>query len=226
MQPAAPSRTVNPSRGRLAGTTAAACVALLTACSTPPRMDLRHNPAFYEPTGYTVSSPGDRSVFVAPVADERTPPKDEGQLPTMFLGDRDWERPLSVMVHEILCDELREAKVFEEVLAEPRPDALLVKPTLRAFDGGVQEQLYGRRSLASLALHIEVLGPEVDGQRKLLLSQPYYERPVSMPGFKPTSPRLLMGAALHSAMSKIVGTIDASNVARSAIVTEADLRKK
>lgn len=198
----------------------------LGACSTPPRMDLRHNPNFYVPTGYKVSSPPDRSVFVAPVADEREAPKDEGQLPIMYLGDRDWERPMPVMVHDILCDELRESGAFVEVLNTARPDALLIKPTLRAFEGGVEEQLYGRRSLASLALNIEVLGPEIDGKRKVLLSQPYYERPVGTPGFKPASPRMLMGAALHSTMSKVVGTIDASNLARSGVVTDADLRKQ
>jgi hypothetical protein len=35
-----------------------------------------------------------------------------------------------------------------------------------------------------------------------------------------------MGAALHSTMAKVVGTIDASNVGRSAVVTDADLRMK
>jgi len=189
-------------------------------------MDLRLNDTLYRPTGYATSSPGDRSVFVAPVVDERKPPRDEGQYPTMFLTDRDWERPLPVMVHDILRDELRSSHVFGEVLDAPTPEALLLKPTLRSFEGGMQEQLYGRRTLASLALQVEVYGPSIEGQRKLLLTQPLFERPVSNPGFKPASPRVLMGAALNATMSRLIGAIDASNVGRSAVVTDADLRKQ
>lgn len=198
----------------------------LGACNAPPRNDLRLNPSYYQPTGYTVASPADRDAFVAAVVDERTPPQDEGQLPTMFLSDEDWERPAPVMVHDILRDELRDSGVFRQVLDVASPDALLVKPILRSFDGGVQEQLYGRRTLAALGLQVEVYGPLVDGQRKLLLTQPLFERPVSSPGFKPASPRVLLGAALRKTMARLVNAIDASNVGRSALVTDADLRKQ
>ncbi len=200
-------------------------VALLAACSTPPRMDLRHNPSLYQPTGYVTSVAADRSAFVAPVVDERKPPEDKSQLPITYLSDRDWERPAPMMVHEIMRDELRTSGVFKEVLDRAQPDAIMLKPTLRAFDGGLQEELYGRSSLASLALHVDIYGPEIDGQRKLLLSQPFFERPVSPPGFKPPSPRALLGFALHAVMSKLVGTVDASNVSRSGVVSDADLRK-
>ncbi|MEZ5965205.1 MAG: hypothetical protein R3F56_15335 [Planctomycetota bacterium] len=189
-------------------------------------MDLRRNPEFYQPTGYSASAPGDRDVFVAPVVDERKPPQDEGQLPTLFLSDRDWERPVPVMVHEILRDELRDSGVFRQVLDAASPEALLVKPVLRSFEGGVQEQLYGRRSLAAVGLQVEVYGPLQDNERKLLLTQPLFERPVSSPGFKPASPRVLLGAALQATMTRLVGAIDASNVGRSAVVTDADLRKQ
>jgi hypothetical protein len=199
---------------------------LLAACSTPPRMDLRHNPSLYQPTGYAAAVAADRAAFVAPVVDERVPPQDAGQLPITYLSDRDWERPAPMMLHEILRDELRASGVFKEVLDTPRPDALMIKPVLRAFDGGVQEELYGRRSLAHVGLQIDVFGPEFGGERKLLLSQPFFERPVSPPGFKPPSPRALLGFALHATMSKLVGTVDASNVSRSAVVTDADLRKQ
>jgi len=207
-----------------------ACLSLLpaalAACNTPPRMDLRHNENLYRPTGYVAAAPADRAAFVAPVVDERTPPPDSREFPTTYLADRDWERPVPVMVHEILCDELRASGVFGEVLDAPRPDALVVKPILRAFEGGLQEQLYGRRSLTHLALHVQVLGPEVDGQRKVLFERPFVEQALSSPDFRPPSPRALLGAALHATMVKLIGAVDASNIGRSAIVTDADLRKQ
>lgn len=205
---------------------ASLALGMAVACSTPPRMDLRHNQNLYQPTGYVATVATDRSAFVTPVVDEREAPQDRDQYPITYLSDRDWERPVPLMVHEILRDELRTSGVFKEVLEQPSADALMVKPILRAFDGGLQEQLYGRRSLANLALHLDVYGPEIDGQRKLLLSQPFFERPISPPGFKPPSPRALMGVALHATMSKLIGTVDASNVSRSAVVTDADLRKQ
>lgn len=199
---------------------------MFAACSSPPRMDLRHNESLYRPTGYVSKLSADRAAFIAPIADERQLPEDKQAYPVAYLGDGDWERPVPVMVDEILREELRTAQVFAEILPAPRPDALLVRPILRAFEGGLQEQLYGRRSMAHLALVIEIYGPEETGERKLFLSQPFFERPISTTGFKPPSPRLLMGSALHATMSKLVSTIDASNVARSAIFREADLRKK
>ena len=199
---------------------------MLVACSTPPRMDLRHNESLYRPTGYVTKLSADRAAFIAPVVDERQVPEDKSTYPIAYLGDGDWERPVPIMVDEILRDELTAANVFREILAEPRPDALLVRPILRAFEGGLQEQLYGRRSMAHLALVIEIHGPEEAGERKLYLSQPFFERPSTPAGFKPPSPRQLMGMALHATMSKVVSTVDASNVARSGIFREADARKQ
>jgi hypothetical protein len=197
---------------------------VLAACAAPPVMDFSSNPQLYKGTGYRAKLPVDRRAYVANVVDEREQPRPAGNYPVTYLADADWARPLPHMVHDVLVEELRESGLFTELLDAPAPDALLVKPILRAFDGGIEEQPYGRRSLASFGLVLEVWGPEEQGRREVLFTRPFYDRQGSNSTFKPPSPRVLMGHALQATMSKVVANIDQSNVSRSTVPREASLK--
>lgn len=198
--------------------------AVLAACASQPRMDLRANVQLYQPTGYRAKAPATMAVWVAPMVDERQVPDDSAKYPTGYLIDGDWERPMPEMVHDILVDELRSTGVFKEVVDAPAPDVLIVRPTLRSCDGGLQEQPYGRRSLSRVALNIEVQGPERDGARPVWLDEPFADQQLSNTGFRPPSPRALLGLSLHLVMARMLATIDASGVGRGEPV-EAVLKR-
>jgi hypothetical protein len=190
---------------------------LWLGCAAPPSLDLSRNEHFYRDTGYRAMAPADRTAFVAPVADRRSPavPASSG-LPVQMLPDSGWEQPAPAMVDAIVRRELAASVVFAGLESAARPDACVVQVDLERFDAGVREAIDGRQSLAAVELRVRVLGPaSASGQRPLLLEQPVGQEAQSDVVMRPPNARVLLGMTLRGVMAKVLASIDQSNAARS-----------
>ncbi len=199
-----------------------------TACSTPSLVaDFAKNDIFYVDVPFQTQAPGDRSVFVAPLADARTAvvlPTHERGFPIAYSGDDFWERPVAQMVGEVLVRQLVTSGLFAQVVDRASPEGLVVKPSLVSFVGGATEAISGSRSFAEVGLRLQVLGPAgVDGKRAVVHEQTYGSRQVSPLEINPVSPYRLVGRSLHLTMAKVLSGLDGSNIARSNVPVDVAL---
>jgi hypothetical protein len=197
-------------------------IALFSACSTQSEaVDLARNERLYADVPFTTKAPGDRPVFVAPVADARTTqdlPTQERGFPIAYGNDDVWERPVVEMVGEVLARQFAASGLFLQVLDAPRPDALVVKPAIVTFLAGAAESIAGSRSFAEVGVELQVFGPcDAAGKRQLLLQTVYANRQASEVGIKPISPYRLLGRALQASVGKALVGLDGSNVSRSQV---------
>lgn len=203
-------------------------IALFPACSTTnDAVDLARNERLYADVPFTTKAPGDRPVFVAPVADARTAqdlPTQERGFPIAYGNDEVWERPVAEMVGEVLQRQFQQSGLFTAVLDAPRPDALVVKPSIVTFLAGAAESIAGSRSFAEVGVELQVFGPaDAAGKRQLLLQAVYGNRQASDVSIKPVSPYRLIGRALQVSVGKVLTGLDGSNVSRSQVPIEVAL---
>jgi hypothetical protein len=192
------------------------------ACSTTSYVaDLAKNDLFYADVPFVTKAPGDRPVFVAPVADARDPsklPTVERGFPIVYGGDDFWERPVPEMVGEVLQRQLERSHLFAALQERAAPEALVLKPTLLAFTTGRVEGMSGQRSLAEFSLRVQIHGPVgCDGKRPVLHEQIYLAQQTSPQELNPTSPYRLIGRAAQAAIGKLLTQLDGSNIARSEV---------
>lgn len=207
-----------------------ACVALPIGCASLAPLDytpdLASNELFYADVPFRTKAPGDRVAFVAPVADARDlsllPSNDRG-FPIRYGGDEFWVRPVPDMFADVLVRQLEDSELFPSVVADQAAaDGLVVQPELLAFTVGAKEGMSGSQTFAEVGLRLRVYGPEDGaGERPLWHDEVYGNRQVSEFEIKPISPYRLIGRALQVTMSKALGGIDGSNVARSSVPVEA-----
>lgn len=186
-------------------------------------IDLATNSQLYVDVPFTTRVPGDRVAFVAPLADRRAerttplPTADRG-FPITYGDDGAWERPVAVMVDEVLRRQLQDSGLFATLAEVARPDALVVVPSLELFLVGAAESISGGRSFAEVVLRVQVYGPS-EGQagRALWLDRvfPGVQRtPVS---FQPINAYRLAGPALAASITGLLQGLDGSNIARSGV---------
>lgn len=201
---------------------------LATACAIPNETaDFATNELLYVDVPFATKSPGDREVFVAPVADARDktvlPTQDRG-FPISYGTDDFWERPINEMMADVLHRQIAESQLFAKVVDKPTPQALVIKPTLVAFTTGATEAISGSRSFAEVGLKLQVYGPaDAQGTRPALLEQTFGNRQLSALEVSPVSPYRLIGRALQLSMQKLLAGLDGSNVSRSNVPTNDDL---
>ncbi len=200
--------------------------AIVTACETPPKLDLQLNENLYRPTGFKARHPMGGTVFVAPVVDQRQAPKAGPGEAVGYLRDDDWDRAPTVMVQALLAEELVACGLFAAAVDKPAPEAVELVPTLKAFEGGLHEQPFGRRSLAAVDLLLEVRGPETNGARATILSESFGSQQVSNVDFRPPSPRVLLGTSLRTAITKGLAALDNASAAAAAKPAEASGTKR
>ena len=188
----------------------------ITPNETP---DFAKNDSFYVDVPFQTKAPGDRSVFVAPIADARDLsklPATERGFPITYGPDDFWERPVGEMVGDVLVRQLQQSKLFTQVTAAASADALVLKPTLVDFVAGATEAMSGSRSFAEVGVRVQILGPAgADGDRAVLHDQVYRNRQVTPVEVMPVHPLRLVGRALQVTMHKTMTGLDGSNVARS-----------
>ena len=192
----------------------------LAACATPnDRADLAHNELLYTDVPFATRAPGDRPVFVAPLADAREAralPAHEKGFPIRYATDDFWERPVAQMVADVLVRQLAASQLFPQVAEHASAEALVLKPSLTTFVGGATEAISGASTFAEVGLRVQVFGPAApDGKRALLHEQVYGGRQAAPLALKPLSPYRLYGPALQQTIAKVLAGLDGSNVARS-----------
>jgi hypothetical protein len=180
---------------------------VLTACASPSHVaDFASNDVLYVDVPFVTKAPGDRAVFVAPVADARDGrglPSHEKGFPIQYAGDEFWERPVPEMLGDVLSRQLAASALFTAVSPHAAPEALVLKPSLVTFVGGANEAVSGARTFAEVALRVE------------LHERVYGNRQTSALSLKPVSPYRLYGPALQQTVAKLLAGLDGSNVARS-----------
>lgn len=189
------------------------------ACGTTNyAADLAKNDLLYVDVPFVTKAPGDRPVFVAPVADEREPgklPIVERGFPIVYGGDDFWERPVPEMLGEVLQRQLERSQLFPALQPRVSADALVLKPTLLSFTTGMVEGMSGQRSLAEFSLKVQVYGPVADdGKRALLHEQIYLSQQASPMELNPISPYRLIGRAAQASIGKLLTQLDGNNVSR------------
>lgn len=193
---------------------AAACKSL-----SDETADFATNDAFYVDVPFQTKAPGDRAVFVAPIADTRDLsklPATERGFPITYGADDFWERPIGDMVGDVLVRQLQQSKLFTQVSVQPSADSLVLKPTLVDFVAGATEAISGSRSFAEVGMRLQVLGPaDARGERPVLHDQVYRNKQVTPVEVSPVHPLRLVGRALQVTMQKALTGLDGSNVARS-----------
>lgn len=204
----------------------AALVPLLLAgacATTNETADLAKNELLYVDVPYTTKAPGDREVFIAPVADVRgdTPlPAAERGFPISYGSDDFWERPIAEMVGDVLVRQVQDSGLFTKVADKATPQAIVIKPMLVAFTTGATEAISGSRSFAEVGLKLQVYGPADGlGARAVLLEQTFGNKQLSSLEVNPVSPYRLIGRALQLSMQKLLVGLDGKNVSRSAVPT-------
>jgi len=195
---------------------------LAAACQTPnDSADFASNDALYADVPYVTRSPGDRTVFVAPVVDQRAQrkqplPTQHRGFPINYANEQVWERPVTVMVAEVLERQLRDSSLFAALDTTPSAQGLVVMPSLQSLHCGEAEAMAGSSAFAELGLRLQIFGPVgADGQRALLLDESFADLRRSETMFEPISPYRLVGPTLQNVMKRMLTTLDGSNVGRS-----------
>ncbi|MGC6488122.1 MAG: hypothetical protein ACON4Z_10780 [Planctomycetota bacterium] len=195
-------------------------IAALAGCSSVDySADLATNELLYADVAFVTTAPGDVEVFLAPVQDLRDPsalPLHDGGYPIRYGSDEFWERPVAVMLSEVLQRQLAQSELFAAVVARAQPQTVVVKPSVVTFHVGAQEGMAGAMSFAEVGLRVEVLGPVgPDGARPVWHDQTYGNLQRTEHEVNPVSPYRLIGRALQVTMSGALAGLDGSNVARS-----------
>lgn len=202
-------------------------VLFLGGCETAQVRDLTRNSGLYQPTGHKVKHRQQRSIWIAPLQDRRTPPKAdpaESMYPVVYTQDSFWDRPPGEMIDEIVREELGSSGIFASV-ARSRDDAdWVLEPSLLAFHGAIEERVLGRRVFAQAGLHLRVWGrPAADGKRPLIREQQYLPQPLSTPArmaFLP-DPHAIAGGSLRQAIALMLRDLDAGGKRLDGMATEA-----
>ena len=211
--------TMNPLRNAPA-CAAMAWLLLAGACATDSRrVDFALNEQLYTDVPFLTKAPGDRAVFVAPLVDARTPqglPKQERGFPITYGDDQVWERPVAVMLGDVLQRQLQKSGLFTQVATTASPQSLVLAPTLVTFLTGAAESVAGSRSFAEVGLRVQVFGPaDAAGKRSVLFEDVFSNRQMTEVTLNPVSPYRLIGRALQVSLGKALTGLDGSNVSRS-----------
>lgn len=198
----------------------ALALGLFAACrGAPPPADLAANEDLYRETAFATRLPGDRTVFVAPVADARRAdvmPAAEGGYPIAYDSDARWDRPVAAMVDDLLRRELEQSGLFAAQVTMAAAADVLLEPSLVGFSSAAMELESGGCAIGELAVRLRAFGPTgADGQRPLLLDQIYGERQVTRAGMRTMNRHLLMGRVAQAAMLRLLHGIDGANLGRS-----------
>ena len=192
---------------------------LASGCATGSGVpDLAKNSDLYQQVGFVTKLPGDRSVFVAPVADERRAdalPASVSGFPIMYDSDARWSRAVPIMIDDLLRREIETSGLFAAMATQAKDADLVLQPSLQTFAMAQMEMPTGGRALAEAHLRIRVWGPAVDGQRPLLHDEIYGDSQATKVQMRTISRHLLAGRATQIAMMRVLQGLDGANVGRS-----------
>jgi hypothetical protein len=193
----------------------ASSLLLLAGCSTTNSFDLTNNPRLYSAIAYRSASAAKRSAHVAPVEDLRVPAPEVEHNAPWVVEDQVWAKPVPVMVHQLLCDELTAANLFTGLVDETAADVYIL-PRLRRLEASTQETINGRLIRGKCQLELAVHGPRAaDGQRPLWFEQLYENRELKQEGLgSEANMYVFYGQALKITLSRLLIDLDSRGVGR------------
>ncbi len=193
-------------------------------CLSSSSVDLAYNSYIYVSPGYEAPRRVDAQVFVQGVKDERKAPdfSNRDSVKRQF-SDGVWERPLPVMVEEVLVDEIDRSCIYDGISTGsggvPRNGDFVVQPFLHGLYRyreamTVGEHFGKRRSGAYGALRLRVLSPmNATGKREILLDEVFQDLVVTDLGrSRPQEGIVLAGRALQNIMRKAMPKLYESNI--------------
>lgn len=197
-------------------------LAVVAACAAPKQVaDFAANDNLCGELAFVSKLPGDRSVFVTPVVDERAPavlPTGQDGYPILYDADGRWQRSPTEMMDELLRRELAASRIFAKEAASAKEADVVLVPSLVTFATGAMELDSGARALADVAVRVKAFGPVgQDGQRALLLDQVYADRATTEAALAPPSRFPLAGQVVRSSMLRMLQALDGSNVGRDGV---------
>ncbi|MCB9868665.1 MAG: hypothetical protein H6837_02355 [Planctomycetes bacterium] len=159
------------------------CV-LGVGCASPSRLDLARNTLIYRTAGYVAPRQCPAPVFVQPLRDarEKVPTFRDASFDRTVYADNIWERPVPVMVEELLVDEIERSRIFarRSTAGAPVDQEFVVEPSLLALHRYREAAATGlevgrRRTVAYTAIRLVVKGPvDGKGQRHVLLDRLFH----------------------------------------------------
>jgi hypothetical protein len=193
---------------------AALAVVGFMSCESTDRIDLAHNAYIYRSPEYKAPRRAAETVFIQPLKDLRVAPdRASGSGYRAVYSDDDWDRPVPVMVEELLVDEIDRAGIYGGISigdqGHPRAGDIVIEPSLLAMYR-MSERPVGpsgvemRRTVASTALRLRVSGPvDASGSRPVLLDEVFHQQFETEPSLaRPEKGVILSGRT----MSKIMAT--------------------
>ena len=189
-------------------------VSALGSCESATVVDLARNRYFYASPEFQASRRTNESVYVTRLLDRRTLPETEDSSSYKEIySDSIWDRPVPVMVEEVLIDEIERSGIYNGLATgaagTPAPEEIVVEPTLltmyRLREAFAEPGLVGmRRTVAHTSLHIRVRGPAgQNGIRPVLLDEVIESEVATEPTLaRPDLGVVLSGQALHNVMAQ------------------------
>lgn len=193
-------------------------------CFSGPGLDLATNRYIYTSPDYKAPRRTEAPVFVQRLRDQRETPdlSDPSSLKALF-PDNEWERPVPVMLEDILLDEIDRSGIYNGISSGsagvPGKADYVVEPTLHALYRYREAMLGGdhlgkRRSGAYAALQVRVLSPVgVGGRREVLLDKVFQDMVLTNLGRgRPQRGVVLAGRAVQSIMRQVMPELYESNI--------------
>jgi hypothetical protein len=207
-------------RNDRAGISAALLLLFAAACAAPSDVaDFAVNEELFQPIEYRTKLLGDRTAFVAPLADRRDAarlPSAEGAFPIVYDPDNRWLRPVAEMTDDVIRREVSCSGLFAKLVDRPADADVILQPALVAFHTGHMERVYGASAIGEVAIQIRAHGPvQADGNRQLLFDEVFVERQVTPPALRTVSRHFLAAASARATMGKLLAGIDQANLGRS-----------
>ena len=185
---------------------------LLGSCGTAVlQRDLARNSELYVGTGFRARHRTELKVCLPPLVDARGPlnPFAEGKFPVIYTQGISWDRPVTLMLHELMLRELREAGLFAEIVSSARDADWVLRTTLKAFYGAVEQRMEGRLVKGLTQIRLEVHGPRMaSGVREVLRVKEYTAPVTSTVGFILPSPLALAGASFARALVQMLQDLE------------------
>lgn len=203
---------------------ALAAVGLLS-CESTDRIDLAHNAYIYRSPEYRAPRRAVETVFIQPLKDLRVAPdRASGSGYRAVYSDDDWERPIPVMVEELLVEEIDRAGIYGGISigdqGHPRAGDVVIEPSLLAMYR-MSERPVGpsgvemRRTVASTALRLRVSGPvDHSGTRPVLLDEVFHQQFETEPSLaRPEKGVILSGRTMRKIMEAALPKLYQANAA-------------
>ena len=188
----------------------------MAGCQAPKKRDLSANPEIYVYTEFASEAPAAHPVFVARPKDRRAETKTAveatGPFPVTIFPDAIWERGVTGMIEDVVTTELRESRVFPEVVESRSASAYTLQIEIVKFYSAVREQLSGGRSFSEAEFLVKVFAPGAAATATPVFHRNFASRQSTGWKLQPTDPRLLLGRCTRDVIGQLLVALDEADL--------------